>query len=99
MAGIIPMKLKLSIRALIKNPFVTIVAVVSLALGIGANAAIFSLFHQILLRDLPVPEPDRLVTSPRPDQNKAAHRAETSATAIPYSAIPCSATGAATDGV
>jgi hypothetical protein len=40
---------------------VTIVAVVSLALGIGAAAAIFSLFHQILLQPLPVPQPDRLV--------------------------------------
>src|SRR5262249_14276588 len=39
-----------------------------LGLGIGANAAIFSLFHQILLRNLPVPEPERLVnfSSPGP---------------------------------
>src|SRR5262245_60823051 len=64
------MKLKLATRALLKNPFVTIVAIVSLALGIGANAAIFSLFHQILLRDLPVPEPSQLVnfSSPGPKQ-------------------------------
>jgi predicted permease len=53
--------LKLALRSLLKSPFVTTVAVMSLALGIGANAAIFSLFHQVLLRDLPVPEPDRLV--------------------------------------
>ncbi len=46
--------LKLAIRTLLKNPFVTIVAVVSLALGIGANTAIFSLFHQLILRSLPV---------------------------------------------
>jgi predicted permease len=53
--------LKLALRTLFKTPFVTAVAVLSLALGIGANAAIFSLFNQMLLRPLPVPEPGRLV--------------------------------------
>ena len=53
--------LKLALRTLFKTPFVTAVAVLSLALGIGANAAIFSLFNQMLLRPLPVPEPNRLV--------------------------------------
>ena len=53
--------LKLAIRTLFKTPFVTAVAVLSLALGIGANAAIFSLFNQMLLRPLPVPQPGRLV--------------------------------------
>ena len=53
--------LKLAFRTLFKSPFVTLVAIISLALGIGANAAIFSLFNQMLLRPLPVPEPWRLV--------------------------------------
>ena len=53
--------LKVALRTLFKTPFVTAVAVLSLALGIGANAAIFSLFNQMLLRPLPVPEPHRLV--------------------------------------
>ena len=60
--------LKLALRTLRKTPFVTAVAVLSLALGIGANAAIFSLFDQILLRPLPVQGPERLVnlTAPGP---------------------------------
>ncbi len=58
--------LKLSLRNLAKTPFVTVVAVLSLALGIGANAAIFSLFDQILLKPLPVREPERLVNLSAP---------------------------------
>ncbi|MEX2472120.1 MAG: ABC transporter permease, partial [Gemmatimonadota bacterium] len=58
--------LKLAVRALTKSPFVTAVAVLSLALGIGANAAIFSMFDEMLLRALPVQEPDRLVNLSAP---------------------------------
>jgi predicted permease len=53
--------LKLALRTLFKTPFVTAVAIISLALGIGANAAIYSLFDQMLLRPLPVSDPARLV--------------------------------------
>src|SRR5689334_15475941 len=53
--------LKFALRTLFKNPFVTIVAVLSLALGIGANAAIYSLFNELLLEPLPVSDPGRLV--------------------------------------
>jgi len=60
------LNLKFAIRTLFKAPFVTIVAIVSLALGIGANAAIFSLFNQLLLRPLPVPEAGRLVNLAAP---------------------------------
>ena len=67
------LNLKFALRTLFKAPFVTTVAIVSLALGIGANAAIFSLFNQILLRPLPVPDPDRLVNigapGPKPGSN------------------------------
>ena len=58
--------LRLAFRTLLKTPVVTSVAVVSLALGIGANTAIFSLFNQILLRPLPVVEPGRLVNLEAP---------------------------------
>ena len=51
----------LAVRTLLKSPVVTSVALVSLALRVGANAAIFSLFNQLLLRPLPVTEPERLV--------------------------------------
>ena len=54
-------QLRFAFRTLFKTPFVTTVAIISLALGIGANAAIFSLFNQILLRPLAVPEANRLV--------------------------------------
>lgn len=53
--------LKLALRTLARAPLVTGVAIASLALGIGANTAIFSLIQRVLLRSLPVPEPDRLV--------------------------------------
>src|SRR6185312_12454975 len=53
--------LKLAFRTLLKSPFVTFVAVLSLALGIGANAAIYSMFNELLLRPLPVRDPGRLV--------------------------------------
>ncbi len=62
-------QLKLALRSVTKTPFVTAVAVLSLALGIGANAAIFSLFDQILLRPLPVEAPGQLVNLAAPGPN------------------------------
>src|SRR5690348_7244205 len=53
--------LRLAYRTLFRTPLVTGVAVLSLALGIGANAAIYSLFHELLLAPLPVPHPEQLV--------------------------------------
>ena len=61
--------LKHSFRTLFKSPFVSAVAILSLALGIGANAAIFSLFDEMLLRPLPVVEPERLVNLAAPGPN------------------------------
>src|SRR5262245_19012936 len=53
--------LKLAFRMLVKTPFVSIVAILSLALGIGSNTAIFSTFDQLLRRPLPVADAGRLV--------------------------------------
>jgi predicted permease len=65
--------LRLALRTLFRTPLLTTVAIISLALGIGATAAIFSLFHQMLLRSLPVQEPERLVNfsapGPKPGSN------------------------------
>ncbi len=58
--------IRLALRALFRSPFLTSVAIVSLALGIGANAAIYSLFDQLLRRPMPVTAPEMLVNLSAP---------------------------------
>lgn len=52
--------LRYAVRTMLRNPGVTAVAVLALALGIGANTAVFTVFNSVLIRPLPFPDADRL---------------------------------------
>src|SRR5437762_2054009 len=64
-------RIRYAFRSLTKTPMVTLVVVLSLALGIGANTAIFSLLDQVILRSLPVEKPEELVLLSTPREFKS----------------------------
>ena len=86
------------LRGFRKNPGFTIVAIVTLAIGVGANLAIFNVFDALLLRPLPVPHASELITMTRVQQgNSGAHfsypqvrNCPSTPTCLP----PCAASGA-----
>src|ERR1700678_4384702 len=54
--------LRYSLRLLAKSPGFTAIAILSLALGVGANTAIFTLINDLMIKQLPVGQPDQLVS-------------------------------------
>jgi predicted permease len=65
-----PARIRYAIRSLSKAPLLSLVVVLSLGLGIGANTAIFSLLHQVILSSLPVQHPEQLVLLTTPANTK-----------------------------
>jgi len=82
-------RIRFAIRSLAKAPLLSLVVVLSLGLGIGANTAIFSLMHQMILSSLPVEKPEELVLVTSP----ASLKADATPPTIPAAWITSSATG------
>ena len=73
--------LRFAFRTMARNPGFTLVVVLTLALGIGANTAIFTLMDQVLLRVLPVKDPERLVVLDAPGPNQGSRHSQSASLA------------------
>jgi putative ABC transport system permease protein len=77
-------RIRYAVRSLSKAPLLSLVVVLSLGLGIGANTAIFSLLHQMILSSLPIPHPEQLVLLTSPANTKGGRNSSNSAGPIDY---------------
>ncbi len=77
-------RIRYALRSLAKAPLLSLVVVISLGLGIGANTAIFSLLHQVVLATLPVPHPEELVILTSPAQFKTGRSSADNSGGQPY---------------
>ncbi len=77
-------RIRYALRSLVKAPLLSLVVVFSLALGVGANTAIFSLMHQMLLQSLPVRNPEQLVMVTSPGQWKGGNNSTNDSGGMDY---------------
>jgi hypothetical protein len=76
--------LRYAVRGLCNSPTFTLIAVLTLAIGIGATTAVFSVINGILLRALPYPDQDRLVALSNVNANRPEHSAMVSGTDVSH---------------
>ena len=77
-------RLRYALRSLAKAPLLSLVVILSLGLGIGANTAIFSLLHQVVLSSLPVERPDELAMVTAPGEFKGGRSATNDSGGMDY---------------
>src|SRR5262245_56258783 len=77
-------RIRYAVRSLAKSPLLALVVLLSLGLGIGANTAIFSVMHQIVLASLPVEKPEDLVLITSPGDFKSGRSSTNDAGGMDY---------------
>jgi putative ABC transport system permease protein len=77
-------RIRYAVRSLLGAPLLSLVVVLSLGLGIGANTAIFSLLHQVILNSLPVRNPEQLVLLTSPENTKGGRNSDSDSGGMDY---------------